>query len=64
MFHERTKNFWIDYHFVCKKLKNNLVYIGYGKAGDQLGDMFTKALNGTQVNYICNVISMVICFPA
>lgn len=47
IFHEQTKHIEIDYHFVRKKIQQGLISTGYVKTGEQLGDIFTEALNGT-----------------
>ncbi|KAL6331836.1 hypothetical protein AAG906_020180 [Vitis piasezkii] len=44
----------VDCHFIREKIEENLVSTGYVKTGEQLGDIFTKALNGTRVEYFCN----------
>lgn len=43
----------INCHLICGKIR------GHVKTEDQLGDIFTKTLNGAQVDYICNKLSMI-----
>ena len=59
VFHERTKHIEIDCHFVQEKIQLQLISTGYVKMGEQLGDIFTKALSGDQVSYLYNKLGMI-----
>ena len=59
VFYERTKHIEIDYHFVHEKIQFSLISTGYVKIEEQLGDIFTKALSGDRVSYLCNKLDMI-----
>ena len=48
-----------DCHFVREKIQLGLISPRYVKTREQLGNIFTKALNGDWVSYLCNKLGMI-----
>ncbi|KAJ0493519.1 putative RNA-directed DNA polymerase [Helianthus annuus] len=48
VFHERTKHFEIDFHFLREKIANGVVVPEKVASENQLADLFTKRLNSLQ----------------
>lgn len=54
VFLERIKYIEIDWCFVREKVQYEEITTAFVNSKDQLANIFTKALRGPWVNYICN----------
>ena len=59
VFQEQTKHIEIDCYFVREKIQLDLISTEYVKTREQLGDIFTKALNRERVSYLCNKLGII-----
>ena len=54
VFHERTKDIEIDYHFISENIVSRDIKSEFVNSNDQLADFFTKSLWAPRIDYICN----------
>ena len=59
IFHEHAKHIDIDCHFVHEKIQLGLIFTGYVKTREQLGDIFIKPLSGDRISYLCNTLGII-----
>ena len=49
VFHERTKHFEVDCHFIREKIVSRCMTTSFVNSSDQLVDIFTKSLRGRRI---------------
>ena len=54
VFHERTNNIEVDFHFIREKIASGCVATSFVNSNDQLVDILAKSLRGPRIKYICN----------
>jgi hypothetical protein len=52
VFHSKTKNIPIKYHFLREQVTNTIVALHYIPSKDQIVDIFTKPLAKSQFEYL------------
>jgi hypothetical protein len=53
IFHSKTKNIPIKYHFFSEQVTKNVVSFHYIPSKDQIVDIFTNPLGKTQFEHLC-----------
>lgn len=59
VFHEKTKHFEIDLHFVREKIENGILKVNKIVSSNQNADILTKSLGSVQHEYIVNRLNMI-----
>jgi hypothetical protein len=58
VFHSKTKNIPIQYHFLREHVTNIVVSLHYIPSKDQIVDIFTKPLAKSQFEYLCQKLGV------
>ncbi|GJW85915.1 uncharacterized mitochondrial protein-like protein [Tanacetum coccineum] len=64
VFHDKTKHFEIDIHFIREKVVSEFVKTVKVKSEENVSDIFTKGLDATQHMFLCKKLKMFDCFHA
>jgi hypothetical protein len=59
IFHEKTKHFEVDFHFIRKNVEDNVISQEHVRTDKQLVDLHTKALGGNRLSEICIKLDMI-----
>ena len=54
VFHERTRHFEVDFHFIREKIASGRTSISFVNSNNQLADIFITSLRGPRIKYICD----------
>ena len=57
--HERSKHISIKYHFIREAQEKGKIQLHYCQTGEQLGDIFTKALPREKIFYLREHIGVI-----
>ena len=57
-FYKRTKHIEVEYHIICKKLKEKIIVVKHVSSRHQLADLLIKPLGRTKIDFICDKLGM------
>jgi hypothetical protein len=60
VFHDRTKQIEVDYHFIRERVFHKLLIIDFVSSRDQVADRFTKALSVRLLENFKNNLNLVV----
>jgi hypothetical protein len=60
--HSKTKHILIKYHFLREKVTNKVVQLNYIPSIEQIANIFTKPLEATPFEYLCQKLGIISSF--